>query len=64
MTTAQKLNSLLDSMSIEELKSAAISYKDDVTNEGFIIGEKNKQPTFKKRCFQEVFAKFAEENLY
>ena len=42
MKTLNKITETLKNVSVEELKKVAIAYKDDVTNEGFLISEKSK----------------------
>jgi len=63
MTTLNKITETLKNVSVEELKKVAIAYKDDVTNEGFLIAEKVNDLLMSKMADGE-FAKFAETELF
>ena len=63
MTTLNKITETLKNVSIEELKKVAIAYKDNVTTEGIIIGDKVNEILMSKMPSGE-FSKFAEAELW
>lgn len=63
MTIIERIEKTIENVSIEELKKVAIAYKDDITIEGIIIGDKVNDRLSEIMPDGE-FAKFADKELW